>query len=80
MYAHAHQGVIGNEIVDQHAEEAAREPDGLQNPHNRHIRLATAARRQIRNEAQIEWERMWAKERTSRPTRRLIEVPTKKML
>jgi hypothetical protein len=34
-----------NEIVDQHAKEAAREPDGPQNPHNRHIRLAAAARR-----------------------------------
>ena len=76
----AHQGVIGNEIVDQHAKEAAREPDGPQNPHNRHIRLAAAARRQIRNGAKMEWEKMWAKERTSRPTRRLIEVPTKKTL
>ncbi|KAJ5144461.1 reverse transcriptase [Penicillium atrosanguineum] len=76
----AHQGVIGNEIVDQHAKEAAREPDGPQNPHNRHIRLAAATKRRVRNEAKIEWERTWAKETTSRPTRRLIGTPTKKTL
>ena len=76
----AHQGVIGNEIVDQHAKKAARESDGPQNPHNRHIRLAAAVKRRIRNEAKIEWEKAWAKETTSRPTRRLIEAPTKKTL
>ena len=31
----AHQGMIGNEIVDQHAKEAAQEPEGPQNPLNR---------------------------------------------
>ena len=76
----AHQGVTGNEIVDQHAKEAARESDGPQNPHNRHIRLAATVKRQIRKEAKIEWEKAWAKETTSRPTRRLIEAPTKKTL
>ena len=76
----AHQEVIGNEIVDQHAKEAAREPERPQNPHSRHIRLAAAARRQIRSEAKVEWERTWAKETTSRSTGRLIEAPTKKTL
>ncbi|KAJ5117510.1 zinc knuckle domain protein [Penicillium atrosanguineum] len=76
----AHQGVIGNEIVDQHAKEAAQKPDGLLNPDNRYVHLAAAAKRRIRNEAKFEWERMWAKETTSRPTRRLIETPTKKTL
>jgi hypothetical protein len=36
------KGVIGNKIVDQHAKEAAREPDGPKNPHNRHMRPAAA--------------------------------------
>lgn len=76
----AHQGVLGNEIVDQHAKKAAQESDRPQNPFNRYIRLAAAAKRQIRREAKLEWETMWAKETTSRPTRRLIEAPTKKTL
>ena len=76
----AHQGVIGNEIVDQHAKEAAQKPEGPQNPLNRYIRLAAAAKRQFRSEAKFEWETSWAKETTSRPTRRLIEAPTKKTL
>ncbi|KAJ6168289.1 reverse transcriptase [Penicillium chrysogenum] len=76
----AHQGVIGNEIADQHAKEAAQELEGPQNPRNRYIRLAAAAKCRIRSEAKIEWERTWAKERTSRPTKSLIETPTKKAL
>ncbi|KAJ5313174.1 uncharacterized protein N7443_000058 [Penicillium atrosanguineum] len=76
----AHQGVIGNEIVDQQAKEAAQKPDGPLKPDNRYIYLAAAAKRRIRNEAKLEWERTWAKETTSRPTRRLIETPTKKTL
>lgn len=76
----AHQGVIGNEIVDQHAKEAAQEPDGPQNPLNRGICLAAAAKRRIRREVKLKWDRTWAKETTSRPTRRLIEAPTKKTL
>lgn len=76
----AHQGVIGNEVVDRHAKEAAQEPKGPQNPHNRNIRLAAAAKRRIRGEAKIEWEKSWTVERTSRPTKQLVEVPTRKTL
>ncbi|KAJ5337337.1 hypothetical protein MYU51_000109 [Penicillium brevicompactum] len=76
----AHQGVIGNEIVDQHAKEAAQEPDGPQNPLNCGICLAAAAKRRSRRETNLEWDRTWAKETTSHPTRCLIEVPTKKTL
>ncbi|KAJ5562661.1 hypothetical protein N7461_001422 [Penicillium sp. DV-2018c] len=36
----AHQGVIGNEIADQHAKDAAQGPEGPQNSLNRGIRLA----------------------------------------
>ena len=74
----AHQGVVGNELVDRHAKEAAQEPEQPQNPNNRYIRLAAAAKRRIRREAKIEWERSWITEKTSRPTKRLIELPTKK--
>lgn len=76
----AHHGVAGNEIVDAHAKEAAQRPEEPLNSFNRYICLAAAAKRRLRREAKIEWERAWALENTSRSTRRLIEVPTKKTL
>lgn len=76
----AHQGVLGNDTVDGHAKEAAQGPENPQNPLNRYVRLAAAAKRRLRREAKIEWERAWAIEKTSRPTRRLIETPTRKTL
>ena len=76
----AHQGVLGNETVDQHAKDAAQKPDDPQNSHNRYIRLAAATKRRLRQEAKIEWERAWASEKTGRPTKRLIETPSKKTL
>jgi hypothetical protein len=51
-----------------------------QNSHNRYIRLAAATKRRLRQEAKIEWERAWASEKTGRPTKRLIETPSKKTL
>jgi hypothetical protein len=72
--------VAGNELVDQHAKEAAQKPEEPQNPNNRYIRLAAAAKRRIRREAKIEWERSWIKEKTSRSTKRLVEIPGKKTL
>lgn len=68
----AHQGVAGNEIVDTHAKEAAQRPEKPLKSFNRYICLAAAAKRRLRREAKIEWERAWALEKTSRPTRRLI--------
>jgi ribonuclease HI len=76
----AHQGVAGNELVDRHAKEAALEPQGPEKPDNRYIRLAAAAKRRIRREAKAEWEKSWITEKTSRPTKRLVELPTKKTL
>jgi len=76
----AHQGVVGNEIVDGYAKEAAQGPEEPRNSLNRYICLAAAAKRRLRREAKVEWERTWALEKTSRPTRRLIKVPTKKTL
>lgn len=72
--------MLGNEIVNQHAKEAAQKPDDAQNPQNRYIRLAAAAERRFRQEAKIEWERAWASEKTGRPTRRLMETPSGKTL
>lgn len=72
--------MTGNELVDRHAKEAAQESKGPQNPHNRNIRLAAAAKRRIRGEAKIEWEKLWTREKTSRPTKRLIKVPSQKTL
>lgn len=76
----AHQGVASNELVDRHAKEAALEPQGPQKPDNRYVRLAAAAKRRIRREAKAEWEKSWVTEKTSRPTKRLIELPNKKTL
>ncbi|KUL81386.1 hypothetical protein ZTR_09863 [Talaromyces verruculosus] len=76
----AHQGEAGNELADQRAKEAAQEPQGLQNTNNRCIRLAAAAKRRIRREAKAECEKSWFTEKTSGPTKRLIDLPTKKTL
>ena len=76
----AHQGIAGNETVDWHAKESAQGPEGSQNSRNRYIRLAAAAKRRIRGEAKIEWEKSWTTEKTSRPTKRLVELPSKKTL
>jgi len=46
--------VIGNEIVDQQAKEAAQKPDRPLNPDNRYNYLAAVAKRRIRNEAKLE--------------------------
>lgn len=72
--------MAGNELVDRHAKEAALEPQGLEKPDNQYIRLAAAAKRHIRREAKAEWEKPWITEKTSRPTKRLVELPTKKTL
>ena len=53
----AHQHVVGNEIVDRHAKEAAQGPEEPLNPLNRYICLAAAAKRRLRREAKIEWVR-----------------------
>ena len=66
--------------MDRYAKEAAQGTDGPQNPLNRYMRLAAATKCRYRSEAKIEWERAWTNEKTSRTTRRLIEVPTKKNL
>jgi ribonuclease HI len=74
----AHEGIHGNEMVDGHAKEAAQS----ENPstHDRHIRLASAAKRSIRTAAKIAWERAWEKEKSGKATKRILPIPTKKVL
>ncbi|KAJ5190110.1 uncharacterized protein N7498_009095 [Penicillium cinerascens] len=75
----AHQGIPGNELVDEHAKQAAKAE--VPGPHDRHIKLAAAARRGIRERAKITWEAAWEKEKkVGQATKRLIPVPTKKVL
>jgi ribonuclease HI len=76
----AHQGIPGNELADQNAKQAAHEELDPQNPSNCYIRLSAAVRRRHREEAKEAWRLAWVKEKTGRPTKRLIEVPTKKVL
>ncbi|KAJ5660660.1 reverse transcriptase [Penicillium longicatenatum] len=73
----AHQGIPGNELVDQHAKQAAKAEPG---PHDRHIKLDAAARRGIRERAEFAWEAAWEKEKVGHATKRLVPVPTKKVL
>jgi ribonuclease HI len=76
----AHQGVPGNEAVDQHAKDAAQADFCSQNSDNRYTRLAAATKRQFRQDMLIAWEAAWASQKIGAATRRLIEAPTKKVL
>ncbi|KAJ5598905.1 reverse transcriptase [Penicillium lagena] len=74
----AHEGIAGNELVDSYAKEAAK--GETPSPHDRNIQLASAAKRRIRTTARISWERSWEKEKSGKATKRLLPVPTKKVL
>ncbi|KAJ5639863.1 uncharacterized protein N7484_007725 [Penicillium longicatenatum] len=50
----AHQGIPGNELVDEHAKQAAKAE--IAGPHDRNIKLAAAAKRGIRERAKFAWE------------------------
>ncbi|KAJ5809039.1 uncharacterized protein N7503_001257 [Penicillium pulvis] len=76
----AHQGIPGNELVDKHAKQAAKAEADTPGPHDRHIKLAAAAKRGIRERAKITWEAAWEKEKSGKATKQLIPVPTKKVL
>lgn len=70
----AHQGILGNETVDQNAENAAQEEICSQIDNNRYIRLAAAVKRRFREKATVAWENAWARETTGRPTKRLARM------
>ncbi|KAJ5393043.1 hypothetical protein N7465_012017 [Penicillium sp. CMV-2018d] len=75
----AHEGIPGNESADLSAKTAATNQDTSK--HNRLIRLAAAARKNIKRESTLAWEKSWSKGgRTARRTRRMIETPSKSNL
>ncbi|KAJ5552062.1 reverse transcriptase [Penicillium frequentans] len=77
----AHQGIPGNELVDEHAKQAAKAEADTPGPHDRRIKLAAAAKRDIQERAKITWEAAWEKEKkVGQVTKRLIPVPTKEVL
>lgn len=74
-----HEGIPGNETADMLAKEAATTKDinihhtNTSIDHKRYIRLAAAARKSIRRESWIAWEKAWRM--TARRIGRLIEAP-----
>ncbi|CRL26609.1 Polynucleotidyl transferase, ribonuclease H fold [Penicillium camemberti] len=84
-----HEDIPGNETADTLAKEAAttQETDihyintGTDINHNRYIRLAAAAKKGMKRNSAIEWEKSWAKGgKTARRTRGMIEAPNKSNL
>ncbi|KAJ6032617.1 hypothetical protein N7540_003349 [Penicillium herquei] len=76
-----HVGILGNEIADLAAKEAAKDTVGvLSELSPGGPRLATTARRLVRDRIRARWTLEWSRERTGQPNRRLTEVPEKKNL
>ncbi|KAJ6032769.1 hypothetical protein N7540_003501 [Penicillium herquei] len=77
----AHVGILGNEIADLAAKEAAKDTVGVSSElSSGGPRLATTARRLVRDRVRARWTLEWSRERTGQPNRRLTEVPEKKNL
>ncbi|KAI9035055.1 uncharacterized protein KD926_004680 [Aspergillus affinis] len=77
----AHIGVKGNEKADKAAKEAAIRGVELSSvrPRDRPIiRLAAAAKRDVRQRLRTEWTKQWERQKVGRPTRRLLPKPDKK--
>lgn len=77
-------GVHGNELSDIAAKEAAQESGstdaGSENNCSGGLRLATNARRAVRDRVRARWASEWSKEKTGKPNQRLTEMPQKKNL
>ncbi|OQD93993.1 hypothetical protein PENVUL_c163G00911 [Penicillium vulpinum] len=79
----AHSDVAGNEYADREAKGAAGLGAKLPaegDPDNLITRLAAAAKRGVRERTREKWIRQWERERTSAPTKRLVQAPGKKTL
>lgn len=75
-----HEGIPGNEAADRAAKRAAMlgarrqiVPGDIKN----WIMLSAAAKRRIRHEAKIAWEKTWEKQKSGKPTKKLIPRPSK---
>jgi ribonuclease HI len=74
-----HDGIDGNEKADELAKTAAvRGP--IPEEAKRMVRLGAAAKRVVRERSKKEWVQAWKKEKTSRPTKRLIQAPGPQVL
>jgi hypothetical protein len=81
----AHVGVDGNEFADEEAKGAALLGAGMgvatgSGTGEPITRLAAAAKRAVRQRIRERWEKQWERERTSAPTKRLVQAPNKKTL
>ncbi|KAI9034763.1 ribonuclease H family protein [Aspergillus affinis] len=79
----AHIGVEGNERADKAAKEAAIKGVKLSSVKLRDrpiVRLAAAAKRDVRQRLRTEWTEQWKRQKIGRPTRRLLPKPDKKNL
>lgn len=79
----AHTGIWGNEWVDIEAKSAAligAGADPTATATKPTIRLAAAAKRAVRQRIGAKWTQQWDRERTSTPTKRLVQAPSRKIL
>jgi ribonuclease HI len=80
----AHGGVHGNELADIAAKEAAQgsvsAEAGSENGCSGELRLATNARRAVRDRVRAKWALEWSKEKTGKQNQRLTEAPDKNNL
>lgn len=73
----------GNEFADEEAKSGALQGAGMEvatEPGKQIIRLAAAAKRDIRQRTKDRWAKQWEREKTSAPTKRLVQAPNKKTL
>jgi tubulin alpha len=75
----AHEGIDGNEKADELAKAVVvRGP--MPDEAEQMVRLGAAAKRVVRERLKKEWVQAWQKEKTSRPTKRLIQTPGPQVL
>ena len=75
-----HEGIPGNEEADKRAKAAAGMGKEVQAEQGsgKQCKLASAAKRVIRQKAVDEWADAWKKTKVAAPTRRLLKAPTRK--